>query len=72
LPVPGDLLALNQQKTTPLFWKSSISVPLSQSGVELQLKITANSTYWEANIHPDDLEVMDRKKREKTAVFTDL
>jgi len=65
----GRLLALIQQKTALLFWKSFISLPISQSGVELQLKITANSTYWEANLISYDLEARDRKK---TAVFRDF
>ena len=65
----GRLLALIQQKTALLFWKSFISLPISQSGVELQLKITANSTYWEANLSSDDLEARDREKWRFSGIF---
>jgi hypothetical protein len=52
-----------------LFGESSISLPISQSGVELQLKITANSTYWEANLISYDLVAKDRKKRLFSGIF---
>jgi len=44
-------IALIREKTALLFWESRDSLPIRLSGAESKLKITANSTYWEANLH---------------------
>jgi len=48
--VPTPKIALIQRKTTLLFLNSFNSLSIRLSGVEPKLKITANSTYWEANL----------------------
>jgi hypothetical protein len=50
LAVPGGLLALIQQNAALLFWDIPDSKPVWLSGAFSQLKITANSTYWEAKL----------------------
>jgi hypothetical protein len=35
----------------------------------VQLEITANSTYWKANLISDDLEARVRKKRRFSGIF---
>ena len=47
---PTPEIALIREKTAPLFWESHDSLSIQLSGVEPKLKITANSTYWEANL----------------------
>jgi len=48
-PIPE--IALIREITALLFWESRDSSSIRLSGVESKLKITANSTYWEANLH---------------------
>jgi hypothetical protein len=55
LAVPEGLLALIRQIAAPLFWESRSSKPVWLSGAILKLKITANSTYWEAKVGKDGL-----------------
>jgi hypothetical protein len=47
---PAPEIALIREITALLFWESRDSLPIRLSGVESKLKITANSTYWEANL----------------------
>jgi hypothetical protein len=48
--VPTPKIALIREKTALLFWDIPDSKPVWQSGVILQQKITANSTYWKAKL----------------------
>jgi hypothetical protein len=48
--VPEGFLALIREKPALLFWESHGPLPIRFSGAELQLEITANSTYWEAKL----------------------
>ena len=66
LTVPAGFLTLIRQKTTPLFWDLLKFSRFDYSGTILQLKITANSTYREANLFSDDLKSMEMKR---TPVF---
>jgi len=50
LAIPEGLLALIRQKAAPLFWDIPDSKPVWISGAISQLKITTNSTYWEAKV----------------------
>ena len=52
-PVPEAFLTLIQQKPALLFGKSHDSLPVRLSGAISQLEMTANSTYWEANLRSD-------------------
>jgi hypothetical protein len=54
--VPIPEIALIREKTALLFWESHDSLPIRLSGAESKLKITANSTYWEAKLSSDDQE----------------
>ena len=54
-PVPAGLLALIQQKQNLYYRNPSILCPFGFRGAEPELKITANSTYWKVNLHPDAL-----------------
>jgi hypothetical protein len=49
-------IALIREKTALLFWESFNSLSIRLSGAEPKLKITANSTYWEANLRSNGLE----------------
>ena len=51
-PVPEGFLALIREKTALLFWESAGSLPIRLSEAISQLEITANSTYWMANLPP--------------------
>jgi len=62
--VPTPKIALIREKTALLFWDIPDSKPVWQSGVILQQKITANSTYWEANLGLDGLGVGECGKKE--------
>jgi hypothetical protein len=53
---PAPEIALIREKTALFFWESHDSLPIRLSGAESKLKITANSTYWEANLHFYGLE----------------
>jgi hypothetical protein len=53
---PTPEIALIREKTALLFWDSNDSSSIRLSGVESKLKITANSTYWEANLRFYDME----------------
>ena len=59
LVVPAGLLTLIRQKTAPLFWDLSRFSRFDDSGAILQLEITANSTYREANLFSDDHEFVE-------------
>jgi hypothetical protein len=48
MAVPEELLALIRGNATLLFWDIPDSKPVGLSGAFLQLKMTANSTNWEA------------------------
>ena len=56
-------IALIREKTALLFWESRDSLPIRLSGAESKLKITANSTYWEANRLHDGLMEEERNRR---------
>ena len=43
-------MALFREKREPMFWDSFISLPIRLSGAELELKMAANSTYWETKL----------------------
>jgi hypothetical protein len=47
---PTPKIALIREKTALLFWESRDSLSIRLSGAEPKLKITANSTYWEAKL----------------------
>jgi len=66
LAVPPGLLALIQQKTAQLFWDLPEFRRFNYLGAVLQLEMTANSTYCEANLFSDDLKSMEM---ERTPVF---
>ena len=53
-PIPE--IALIREKTALLFWESHDSLSIWLLGAESKLKITANSTYWEANLRFYGLE----------------
>ena len=53
---PTAKLALIREKTTPLFPDNLIACPVLLSGPESELKMTANSTYREADREFDGLE----------------
>jgi hypothetical protein len=48
--VPTPKIALIREKTALLFWNSFNSLSIRLSGAESAQKITANSTYWVANL----------------------
>jgi hypothetical protein len=50
LAVPGGKIALIRENAALLFWESRGSLSVRLSGAILQLKITANSTYWKAKL----------------------
>jgi hypothetical protein len=54
LPVSEGQLALIRQKAALLFWEYSNSPPVSPSEAVLRPEMTANSTYWKANLFSDD------------------
>jgi hypothetical protein len=56
-------MALIHEKATPLFWECSILFPIRLSGAESTLKMTANSTYREADRVKDGLEEGEMKGR---------
>ena len=60
-PTPKN--GTNSRKTTPLFWECSIPFPIRLSGAESTLKMTANSTYREADRVKDGLEEGEMKGR---------
>jgi len=66
LPVPETNLALIRQKRALLFRKSFIPLSVFPLGAGLQPEMTANSTYWRANIFSDDLQSWETGK---TTVF---
>jgi hypothetical protein len=47
---PAPEIALIREITALLFWESRDSLPVCLSEAEPKLKITANSTYWKANL----------------------
>ena len=47
---PAPEIALIREITALLFWDSRDSLPVCLSEAEPKLKITANSTYWKANL----------------------
>ena len=47
---PTPKISLIREKTALLFWDIPGSMPVWLSGAFSQRKITANSTYWEANL----------------------
>ena len=47
---PTLKISLIREKPALLFWDIPGSKPVWLSGAESKLKITANSTYWEANL----------------------
>ena len=53
---PTPKIALIREKTALLFWQSHDSLPIRLSEAEPKLKITANSTYWVANLRFYGLE----------------
>ena len=53
LAVPAGFLTLIHQKTAPLFWDISKFSRFDYLGTILELEITANSTYWKANLRVD-------------------
>jgi len=53
-PIPE--IALIREITALLFWDSNDSLSIRLSGAESKLKITANSTYWKANLRSNGLE----------------
>jgi hypothetical protein len=57
LVIPEGHLALNRENVAPLFFESRDSLSIRLSGVKLELKMTANSTYWKAKVGKDGLEV---------------
>jgi hypothetical protein len=54
--VPVPEIALIRGITALLFWESFNSLSIRLSGAEPKLKITANSTYWEAKLSSNGLE----------------
>jgi len=62
LAVPAGFLTLIHQKTALLFWDLSKFSRFDYLGTILELKITANSTYWMANLFSDDLKSMEMKR----------
>jgi hypothetical protein len=46
-------ISLIREKPALLFWDIPVLKPVWLSGAESKLKITANSTYWEANLNSD-------------------
>jgi len=59
---PTPEITLIREKTALLFLESRDSLPIRLSGAEPKLKITANNTYWEANLHFYGLEQGERGK----------
>jgi len=59
---PAPKIALIREITALLFWDSFNSPSIRLSGAEPKLKITANSTYWEANLRSNGLEHWLKKK----------
>jgi hypothetical protein len=55
LVIPEGHLTLIRENAAPLFCESRYSLSVWLSGVILQLKMTANSTYWEAKVGKDGL-----------------
>ena len=51
--VPTPKIALIREKTVLMFWDIPGSKPVWLSGAFSQRKITANSTYWEADLRQD-------------------
>jgi hypothetical protein len=51
--VPAGFLTLIHQKTALLFWDLSKFSRFDYLGTILELEITANSTYWKANLRVD-------------------
>lgn len=49
-PFPEGFLALIREKRALMCWDSHDSVPIRLSGAILKMKMTANSTYWMANL----------------------
>ena len=47
---PDPKTALIREKTALMFWDIPDSKPVGLSGAFSELKITANSTYWEAKV----------------------
>ena len=66
LPVPETNLALIRQKRALLLRKSFIPLSVFPLGTGLQPEMTANSTYWRANIFSDDQQSWETGK---TTVF---
>jgi len=48
--VPTPKIALIREKTARMFWDIPAPWPVWLSGAFSELKITANSTYWEAKL----------------------
>jgi hypothetical protein len=63
--VPTPKISLIRENAALLFWDIPDSKPVWLSGAILQLKITANSTYWEANLRSDGLGVEEAGKKGK-------
>jgi hypothetical protein len=61
-PFPEGFLALIREKTALLFWEFAGSWPIRLLEAELQLEITANSTYWKANLRFDQPYLPIREK----------
>jgi hypothetical protein len=61
---PNPKIALIREKTALMFWDIRGIKPVWQSGVFSQQKMTANSTYREAKLNSDDLEVAEWGKRD--------
>ena len=51
--VPEAFLTLIREKPAQLFCDSPVPLSVRLSWAISKLEITANSTYWEANLHPD-------------------
>jgi hypothetical protein len=68
-PVPEAFLTVIREKPALLFWESHGSQPVRLSGVILQLEMTANSTYCEANLRSDRSGVAEGRRGGKKGGF---